>query len=112
MHLVLAALGAHFGVYHLATSAHSQGGNYVGLDATQRAVIQPVLGFLQVLALVLAVVALVLVAVRWRHASTGTAIAFATKSKCGLCAARNATEYPIVSPLAAGISARIGINHA
>ncbi len=73
---VLAALGAHFGVYHLATSAHSQGGNYVGLDATQRAVIQPVLGFLQVLALVLAVVALVLVVVRWRHASTGTAIAF------------------------------------
>ncbi|HEV3273422.1 MAG TPA: UPF0182 family protein [Candidatus Dormibacteraeota bacterium] len=73
---VLAALGAHFGVYHLATSTHTQGGNYVGLDATQRAVIQPVLGFLQVLALVLAVVALVLVAVRWRHASTGTAIAF------------------------------------
>ena len=33
-----------------------QGGSYVGLDATQRAVIQPVLGFLQVLALVLAVV--------------------------------------------------------
>ncbi|MHB8488336.1 MAG: UPF0182 family protein [Candidatus Dormibacteria bacterium] len=73
---VLAALGAHFGVYHLATSAHSQGGNYVGLDATQRAVIQPVLGFLQVLALVLAVATLVLVGVRWRHASTGTAIAF------------------------------------
>ena len=73
---VLAALGAHFGVYHLATSTHTQGGNYVGLDATQRAVIQPVLGFLQVLALVLAVAALVLVAVRWRHASTGTAIAF------------------------------------
>ena len=73
---VLAALGAHFGVYHLATSAHSQGGNYVGLDATQRAVIQPVLGFLQVLALVLAVATVVLVAVRWRHASTGTAIAF------------------------------------
>jgi uncharacterized membrane protein (UPF0182 family) len=73
---VLAALGAHFGVYHLATTAHSQGGNYVGLDATQRAVIQPVLGFLQVLALVLAVVTLVLVGLRWRRASTGTAIAF------------------------------------
>ncbi len=73
---VLASLGAHFGVYHLATNAHSQGGNYVGLDATQRAVIQPVLGFLQVLALVLAVVMLVLVGLRWRRASTGTAIAF------------------------------------
>jgi len=72
---VLAAFGAHFGVYHLATDAHTQGGNYVGLDATQRAVIQPVLGFLQVLALVLAVVTLVLVGLRARRASTGTAIA-------------------------------------
>jgi uncharacterized membrane protein (UPF0182 family) len=77
---VLAALGAHFGVYHLATSSHSTGPNgtgtpYVGLDATQRAVIQPVLGFLQVLALVLAVVTVVLVILRWRGASTGTAIA-------------------------------------
>ena len=76
-------LGAHFGVYHLATSGHSTGPNgtgtpYVGLDATQRAVIQPVLGFLQVLALVLAVVTLVLVIVRWRRASTGTAIAYAS----------------------------------
>jgi uncharacterized protein len=72
---VLAALGAHFGVYHLATSAHSQGGSYVGLDATQRAVIQPVLGFLQVLALALAVATLVLVGLRARRASTGTGIA-------------------------------------
>jgi uncharacterized protein len=72
---VLAAFGAHFGVYHLATDAHTQGGNYVGLDATQRAVIQPVLGFLQVLALALAVATLVLVGVRARRASTGTAIA-------------------------------------
>jgi uncharacterized membrane protein (UPF0182 family) len=80
---ILAALGAHFGVYHLATSGHSTGPNgtgtpYVGLDATQRAVIQPVLGFLQVLALVLAVVTLVLVILRWRRASTGTAIAYAS----------------------------------
>jgi uncharacterized protein len=80
---VLAALGAHFGVYHLATSSHGTGANgngtpYVGLDATQRAVIQPVLGFLQVLALVLAIATLVLVVVRWRRASTGTAIAFAS----------------------------------
>src|SRR4029077_19261711 len=73
---VRAALGAHFGSYPLATSAHSQGGNYVGLDATQRAVIQPVLGFLQVLALGLAVVVLVLVVLHWRNASPGTAIAF------------------------------------
>ena len=74
---ILAALGAHFGVYHLATSPHSTGPNgtgtpYVGLDATQRAVIQPVLGFLQVLAAVLAVATLVLVILRWRRASTGT----------------------------------------
>ncbi|MFI5287575.1 MAG: UPF0182 family protein, partial [Candidatus Dormibacteria bacterium] len=80
---VLASLGAHFGVYHLATSSHMTGTGttgtpYVGLDATQRAVIQPVLGFLQVLALVLAVVTLVLVGLRWRRASTGTAIAFAS----------------------------------
>jgi uncharacterized membrane protein (UPF0182 family) len=38
-------------------------------------VVQPVLGFLQVLALVLAVVTVVLVITRWRRASTGTAIA-------------------------------------
>ena len=78
---VLAALGAHFGVYHLATSSHSTGRDgtpYVGLDATQRAVVQPVLGFLQVLALVLAVATVVLLVVRWRRASTGTAIAFAS----------------------------------
>jgi hypothetical protein len=80
---ILAAFGAHFGVYHLATSAHSTGPNgtgtpYVGLDATQRAVIQPVLGFLQVLAAVLAVVTLVLVIMRWRGASTGTGIALAS----------------------------------
>jgi uncharacterized protein len=70
---VLAAFGAHFGVYHLATSTHN---NYVGLDATQRSVVQPVLGFLQVLALALAIVTAVLVGLRWRHASTGTGIAF------------------------------------
>jgi len=78
---ILAAFGAHFGVYHLATSSHSTGPNgtgtpYVGLDATQRAVIQPVLGFLQVAAAVLAVATVALVALRWRRASTGTAIAF------------------------------------
>jgi uncharacterized membrane protein (UPF0182 family) len=76
---VLAAFGAHFGVYHLATDSHSISANgtpYVGLDATQRAVIQPVLGFLQVLALVMAIATAVVVVLRWRRASTGTAIAF------------------------------------
>jgi uncharacterized membrane protein (UPF0182 family) len=80
---ILAAAGAHFGVYHLATSSHvtgtgTNGTPYVGLDATQRAVIQPILGFLQVVALVLAVVTAGLIAGRWRTASTGTAIAFAS----------------------------------
>ena len=76
---ILAAFGAHFGVYHLATNSHSISANgtpYVGLDATQRAVIQPVLGFLQVLALVMAIVTVVVLVLRWRRASTGTAIAF------------------------------------
>ncbi|HVC04035.1 MAG TPA: UPF0182 family protein [Candidatus Acidoferrales bacterium] len=80
---LLAAAGAHFGVYHLATSSHATGTGtsgtpYVGLDATQRAVIQPVLGFLQVLALVLAIATVALLVTRWRRASTGTAIAFAS----------------------------------
>jgi uncharacterized membrane protein (UPF0182 family) len=76
---ILAAFGAHFGVYHLATNSHSISANgtpYVGLDATQRAVIQPVLGFLQVLAVVMAIVTVVVLVLRWRRASTGTAIAF------------------------------------
>ena len=68
---LLAAAGAHFGVYHLATSSHvtgtgTNGTPYVGLDATQRAVIQPVLGFLQILAVVLAIVTVFLVVARWR----------------------------------------------
>jgi uncharacterized protein len=80
---LLAAAGAHFGVYHLATSSHttgtgSNGTPYVGLDATQRAVIQPVLGFLQVLAIVMAIATVALVVTRWSRASTGTAIAFAS----------------------------------
>jgi uncharacterized protein len=78
---LLAAAGAHFGVYHLATSSHSISANgtpYVGLDATQRAVIQPVLGFLQVLAVALAIATIVILVVRWKRTSTGTAIAFAS----------------------------------
>jgi uncharacterized protein len=50
--LVLAALGAHFGAYHLSTSDHD---SFVGLDAVERNVVRPVLGALQWIALVLAV---------------------------------------------------------
>jgi uncharacterized membrane protein (UPF0182 family) len=70
---ILAAAGAHFGVYHMATSTH---GNYVGLDATQRNVVRPVLGALQVVALVFAVAAIALLVLRWRRAQLGTAITF------------------------------------
>jgi len=58
---VLAALGAHFGVYHLTTSQHD---NFVGLDATQRNVTRPVLGVLQWVSLALAVLTLALVLLR------------------------------------------------
>ena len=58
---VLAALGAHFGVYHLGTSQHD---NFVGLDATQRNVTRPILGVLQWVALALAILTLVLVLIR------------------------------------------------
>ena len=64
----LAALGAHFGVYHLGTSAHD---NFVGLDATQRNVTRPVLGVMQWVAAVLAVLVLALVVLR-RRAGTGS----------------------------------------
>ena len=63
---VLAALGAHFGVYHLATSQHD---NFVGLDATQRNVTRPVLGVLQWVALALAVFTAALVLVRRNRGS-------------------------------------------
>jgi len=69
---VLAALSAHFGVYHLSTSNHD---NYVGLDATQRNVIRPVLGALQWVAVVFAVAAVALVALRRRAAPPVTGIA-------------------------------------
>lgn len=69
---VLAALGAHFGVYHLATTQHD---NFVGLDATQRDVVRPVLGALQWVAVGLAVVTAVVVVRRRRGAPVATAIA-------------------------------------
>ncbi len=71
---VLAALGAHFGVYHLATSSHDNG--LVGLDATQRSVIRPVLGGLQIVALLFAAGTLALLIRRWRIAGPGTGVAF------------------------------------
>jgi len=71
---VLAALGAHFGVYHLATSQHD---NFVGLDATQRNVTRPVLGALQWVALALAALTLALVLVRRGRSGTSNAAVFA-----------------------------------
>ncbi len=71
---VLAALGAHFGVYHLATSQHD---NFVGLDATQRNVTRPVLGVLQWVALVLAIGTAALVLVRRNRGSGATGAVFA-----------------------------------
>ena len=71
---VLAALGAHFGVYHLTTSQHD---NFVGLDATQRNVTRPVLGVLQWVALALAVLTLALVLVRRNRGAPASAAVFA-----------------------------------
>ena len=68
---VLAALGAHFGVYHLATVQHD---NFVGLDATQRNVTRPVLGVLQWVALALAVVTAALVLVRRNRGPGATGV--------------------------------------
>ncbi|MFN2569896.1 MAG: UPF0182 family protein [Candidatus Dormibacteria bacterium] len=68
----LAALGAHFGAYHLTTSVHD---NFVGLDATQRTVIRPVLGALQFIALGLAIAVAILLVARWRASVVTTAIA-------------------------------------
>jgi uncharacterized membrane protein (UPF0182 family) len=70
---ILASFGAHFGVYHLATSSHD---TFVGLDATQRNVVRPVLGGLQVVALVFAAIAITILVVRRGRASVGDAGAF------------------------------------
>jgi uncharacterized protein len=68
---VLAALGAHYGVFHLATSDH---GTFIGLDAVERNVLRPVLGALQWVALVFALVT-VLVLATLRRASAYRAAA-------------------------------------
>jgi len=70
---IMAALGAHFTVYHLATSQHN---NFWGLDATQRNVIRPVLGALQYVAAVFAVFTLALVLFRWKRESIVTSSVF------------------------------------
>jgi uncharacterized membrane protein (UPF0182 family) len=70
----LAALGAHFGVYHLGTSQHD---NFVGLDATQRNVTRPVLGVLQWVAAALAVGTLALVLTRRNQRTGSSASVFA-----------------------------------
>ena len=70
---VLAALGAHYGVFHLTTSDH---GNFVGLDAVERNVLRPVLGALQWIALLLAVVTAVLVVLLRRASGYRAAAVF------------------------------------
>ena len=69
---ILAAAGAHFGVYHMATSTHN---NYVGLDATQRNVVRPVLGALQIVALLFAAATVALLVLRWRTTELTSAVA-------------------------------------
>jgi uncharacterized protein len=64
---VLAGLSAHFGVFHLSTAQHD---NYVGLDATQRNVIQPVLGALQWVAIGFAIATVAVLALRRRASPT------------------------------------------
>ncbi len=68
---ILAALGAHFTVFHMTTSAHDQY-NFVGLDATQRNVVRPVLGISQWVDLVFAVGIAALLIARWNDAKEST----------------------------------------
>ena len=87
----LAALGAHFGVYHLATDQHS---NFVGLDATERNVTRPVLGALQWVALVLGLLTVGLVIARRRGAAITSAGIFAGSLAVWLVAAGVAQSVP------------------
>ncbi len=66
---IMAALGAHFGVYHLTTTQHSDPNfpNFVGLDVTQRNVVRPVLGVLQWVMVAFAALTAFILAVRWRQ---------------------------------------------
>jgi uncharacterized membrane protein (UPF0182 family) len=67
---VLAALGAHYGVFHLATSSHD---NFVGLDAVQRNVLRPVLGALQWVAVLFALATVAAVVLLRRASAYRTA---------------------------------------
>jgi hypothetical protein len=71
---ILAALGAHFGVYHLATEQNSQY-SFVGLNATELNVTRPVLGALQLIALLFAVATVALLVRRSRRRPTVGTIA-------------------------------------
>jgi uncharacterized membrane protein (UPF0182 family) len=66
---LLAAMGAHFGVYHLATDQHANY-SFTGPDATELNVIRPVLGALQVIALILAALTAALAVRRSRRRAT------------------------------------------
>jgi uncharacterized protein len=70
---IMAALGAHFTVYHLATSQH---GNFWGLDATQRNIVRPVMGALQYVAVAFAALTAVFIALRWKKDSIVTSASF------------------------------------
>lgn len=70
---ILAALGSHFGVFHLSTDNHE---SFVGLDAVERNVTRPVLGALQWIAVVLAVITGVLVFTLRRSSAVRGAIVF------------------------------------
>ena len=70
---ILASLGAHFGVYHLATDQHD---GFVGLDATQRAVQRPVLSGLQLVALGFAIATVAVLVIRRRADPVRQALGF------------------------------------
>ena len=67
---VLAALGAHFGQYHLATMQHD---GFVGLDATERNVLRPMLTAMQYIAAALALAVALVLGLRRNRPATGTA---------------------------------------
>ncbi|MGA9114169.1 MAG: UPF0182 family protein [Candidatus Dormiibacterota bacterium] len=72
---VLASLGAHFSVYHLATESNSQY-SFVGPNATDLHVLVPVLTALQVIALLFAVATIALLVRRSRRRPTWRTVAW------------------------------------
>lgn len=101
--LCLAALGAHFGVYHLATSNHSGQYAFIGPDATELNVIRPVLGALQWIALVLAAGLTALLVARrrqrpsWRTPATLGGLLFGWLIAAGLSQGIPAAVYTATS---------------